>query len=157
MTMPFGTYKYPIRPGAAAFCRAGAANAGNIASRNGSATVAPRPRSAVRRDNFLMTPPLRSSPHPERTAVHDPDHQCAEPVIVVRALSKNLIHSGPVRSFQSATNGKRQEFLGKVAREGRSVGLQDFLQAFRACKRSAVGQRPGAVDVEIAILCAPRA
>src|SRR5688572_19221750 len=154
MTMPFGTYKYAIRPGAAAFCRAGAANAGNIASRKGSATLAPRPRNAARRDNFLMTSPLGSSPHPERTAVHDLDHQGGKPIIVVRALSDNLIDSCAVRSFQSATYRKRQEFLGKVAREERGVGLQDFLQAFRPCKRSAVGQRPGAVDVKIPILCA---
>src|SRR4029434_2285242 len=91
MTMPFGTYKYAIRPGAAPFCRAGAANAGNIASRNGSATVAPKPRSAARRDRFLTTPPLGSSPHPERTAVHNLDHQRSKPVIVTCALPENLI------------------------------------------------------------------
>ena len=49
MTMPFGTYITPNRVIglAAVFCSA--VNGGTIASSSGSASVAPRPRSIVRR------------------------------------------------------------------------------------------------------------
>src|SRR5262249_44285236 len=47
---PFGTYTAPKRSGA---CVAARAAAGSIASRNGSATTAPAPRSTARLDSDL--------------------------------------------------------------------------------------------------------
>ena len=54
MLMPLGTYTAPSRlMGRAALLRT-AANAGTMLSSSGSAMVAPRPRSAVRRDRYFF-------------------------------------------------------------------------------------------------------
>src|SRR4029434_742031 len=80
MIMPLGTYITPKRLTGFAALLPTAVNAGTMPSSNGSASVAPIPRSILRRDNAFLVIIIRLAPtlslsrndaHRERLASHD--------------------------------------------------------------------------------------
>src|SRR6188474_2455189 len=115
MTMPCGTYTNPRR----GLCFTLLANAGTIASSNGSATVAPSPRRNVRRPRCFWVMNIvaclreisfasvrafdRGSGRrrrggvlcnlqAERGAVRDPEHDGREAVVVLRSVAHDRAH-----------------------------------------------------------------
>src|SRR5438128_7889799 len=101
-------------------------NAGTIASRNGSATVAPIPRRKVRRSNaFFMTnliSPLLTLrrfrlrrqlclAHLERSALHDAQDQRCEGVIAARAFSDNRADGRLIEVLHVAAEAEHEQLF----------------------------------------------
>src|SRR5216110_3503438 len=101
--------KRSFLPESAAF--ANTERAGTIASRNGSATAAPMPRSTVRRDIVLFEINIRSPlpltigrgqrrfdrfRHPERRAVDDAEHERRHAKVVLSGVADDRADRGHV-------------------------------------------------------------
>src|SRR6185295_6243934 len=75
-----------------------AARAGTMASRKGSASVAPVPRRNVLREsaflvmNTAVPPLLLHESHLKRSALHDAEHQRRQRVFVARGATGYLAH-----------------------------------------------------------------
>src|SRR3954469_13505694 len=93
---PFGTYAKARRSGEA--FAAGAAKAGVMASRAGSAMAAPSPFRNRRRGRCRPTLIMSGSPaHLERRAPHDLEHEPGEPVLVRRKGTRDRPNGLSVR------------------------------------------------------------
>src|SRR6185295_409516 len=95
MGQPFGMYTAPKRSGATVAARA--LSAGTIDSRNGSASVAPSPRSTVRRGSDFLVTNIGSlfsvrrgllRPHLKRSAHGDAEHDGIETIAVRRRVTE---------------------------------------------------------------------
>src|ERR1700716_722394 len=97
MIMPFGTYTTPKRFTGLAAVLARADSAGTMLSRNGNASVAPMPRSTVRRGtaffamnmpSLLLLAPRRA--HAERRAVENAADDRRPAVIALLRVARNF-------------------------------------------------------------------
>src|SRR5437762_2583999 len=88
---------------------------GSMASRNGSATVAPRPCRTVRRGNDLVRKAMSLfsliRPRQESGTFHDPENQGGPAVFMPRRVADDFAHGRLVVVVQPATNGVRQKLL----------------------------------------------
>src|SRR6185437_2939680 len=93
ITMPFGTYRKAIRVGVAVPAAA-RTKGGIMASRSGSASTVPAPRSTERREILLFKCMLSFLflPHQERLAFHNRRYQHGKFVPAGHYLLIDLIH-----------------------------------------------------------------
>src|SRR6185436_18707865 len=101
---------------AAAAVRACAVSAGTIASRNGSASVAPTPLSTARRDKWslwtnIQSPLQLSAPHPERRAGHDTPDERREAIAVARGVTHDGAYRRHVGGLEAAAERIRHQLL----------------------------------------------
>src|SRR3569833_2070261 len=112
--------------------------AGIMASSNGKAIMAPAPRNTVLRlRNFLVinidglqrrllhrrgpTRPLRYHLHPERRAIHDPQHNRHKTVVVLRRAAHDRTHGRHIGVIESSAQRIFKQFLGE--RQGELLRL----------------------------------
>src|SRR5262245_19896459 len=92
---------------------AAAESAGAMASRNGSASVAPAPCKNVRRDSafFVMNiiaPSTRAASHLERHAFRDGRHQCRKCVLTCGGGSDDFPYCWNIIILQVPSDGVHQ-------------------------------------------------
>src|SRR4029079_9819973 len=153
-----------VRPAAAVF--ASAVRAGTIASRNGSAIVAPMPRRTVRRLTCFFVryiSPLLSvrtgvrAAHAERRALHDPEDERRKVILVRAGVADDAAYRGHVVTVEAAAEGLRHQVVGDSDEHGLLVFQQRGPQSDRAADRRAVVELARRVDVGAAVADAPLA
>src|ERR1044071_6637045 len=108
--------------------RRGAANAGIMASRNGSAMAVPMPRSTARRESRLLGFMGASSRGPsqlEGAALNDSENEGREFVVGGGAISNDVRDCGCVRRLETAPEGEGQKLFGEIARERPRLRTKD--------------------------------
>src|SRR6185436_14272247 len=135
-----------------------AANAGLIASRNGSAIAVPIPCSMARRESRLlgfMPSSIRALSHLERAALDNTENQARKLVISGGRLPADFFHCASVRTFEAAPQRERQHLLRQISRESACLRPQDVLQPPGAWNRLAIRQSSDAIHVEVSIARSP--
>ena len=121
-----------------AFLTACAANAGYIASRNGSATAAPRPRSTVRRESMFHVSlrPALVRIWNGRLLTIDGDQDRKPVVAAARASSAISQQRGRSALLQAAPERVGHQLLGEIARRTASASARSDLLSARWRRRS---------------------
>src|ERR1700688_3002829 len=106
-----------MRHGAAALAVAARANAGTIASSNGSATAVPRPFSNIRRSIDLpgSNVPSNFFSHLERSTIHDLRYKRGKSIAARIQPLSYLVHCRAVIALDTPTKSIRQHSLREVA------------------------------------------
>src|SRR5687767_5553795 len=150
---PLGTYTAPKRSGAPARCWP-RANAGVMASRNGSASAVPSPRRTVRRDNAVFVTNIEAPlgclgnllSHPERHALHDACEQRREPVVPAAGVADDFPDNRHIVRLQPAPERVNHQLLGQRENECILVPEERLAQLDNAVYRGAVRGQPCRVD-----------
>src|SRR5262245_58057138 len=114
--------------------------AGTIASRNGSASVAPMPRRKARRGNAILVitieaPSIRARwrhSHLKRRARDDALNKRQEPVVRARRLTLDVADRRRVGGLNAAPQRIGQHLLGKGRQELIGMALEHVSQSSRA-------------------------
>ena len=131
-----------------------------MASRNGSAIVAPSPRRTVRRGNDFAVRKVMSCrsphavqfvadlgcPHQKRRTLHNPQNERRPAIVVGRRVADDPAHRRPIVVLEPAPERVRQELFGDGA--GKLLGLleQQRPQAGQAPRLRAAHRGPARVD-----------
>src|ERR1700736_4316074 len=171
MIMPLGTYITPNRFTGLAAVFAMADSAGTMLSRNGNASVAPMPRSTVRRGIAFLEInialllffrhakrwPALDRPHAERRARDNACDDRRPAVIVLSRVARDLANRRLIVVFEAAAGGIGQQLGGQRPDEIFLVAHQKRAQPFHAFERRTVRQGRRCVDALAVAHCAPLA
>src|SRR5688572_30205685 len=124
-----------------------AANAGIMASSQGTATAAPRPRRTVRREigRLLMRSPslilyVSAPPQAERIAFYNLDHHPRELVAVLADRRQRPVDRPVVVRLDPAAERVDQHLLDQAAREVVLLRQDRLLEVAHALDRRPVGE-----------------